>query len=74
MSNKGCSPDNAACKGFFGRLKIEFFYGRNWLGVTIEAVIDQLDRYIHWYNEERIKQSLGWLSPFEYRRRLAQSA
>lgn len=26
MSAKGCSPDNAACEGFFGRLKNEFFY------------------------------------------------
>ena len=25
MSKKGCSPDNAACEGFFGRLKIEMF-------------------------------------------------
>ncbi len=25
MSKKGCSPDNAACKGFFGRLKTEMF-------------------------------------------------
>jgi len=25
MSRKGCSPDNAACEGFFGRLKTEFF-------------------------------------------------
>ena len=24
MSAKGCSPDNAACEGFFGRLKNEF--------------------------------------------------
>ena len=23
MSNKGCSPDNSACEGFFGRLKIK---------------------------------------------------
>lgn len=23
MSRKGCSPDNAACEGFFGRLKVE---------------------------------------------------
>lgn len=23
MSRKGCSPDNAACEGFFGRLKTE---------------------------------------------------
>jgi transposase InsO family protein len=32
MSRKGYSPDNAACEGFFGRLKIELFYARNWQG------------------------------------------
>ncbi len=26
MSKKGCSPDNAACEAFFGRLKNEMFY------------------------------------------------
>lgn len=25
-----CSPDNAACEGFFGRLKTEWFYPGNW--------------------------------------------
>ena len=29
MSKKGCSPDNSACEGFFGRLKNEMFYGRS---------------------------------------------
>lgn len=29
MSRKGCSPDNAACEGFFGRLKNEMFYPRD---------------------------------------------
>ena len=29
MSKKGCSPDNSACEGFFGRLKNEMFYNRN---------------------------------------------
>ncbi len=29
MSRKGCSPDNAACEGFFGRLKTEMFYLRD---------------------------------------------
>lgn len=29
MSRKACSQDNAACEGFFGRLKIEFFYPRD---------------------------------------------
>ena len=26
MSKKGCSPDNSACEGVFGRLKNEMFY------------------------------------------------
>lgn len=30
MSRKGYSPDNAACEGFFGRLKNELFYARDW--------------------------------------------
>jgi putative transposase len=30
MSSKGCSQDNAACEGFFGRLKTELFYPRDW--------------------------------------------
>ena len=34
MSRNGCSPDNSACEGFFGRLKNEMFYGRSWLGVS----------------------------------------
>lgn len=70
MSRKGCSPDNSACEGFFGRLKNEMFYGRRWDGVTIEEFIKKLDRYIHWYNEKRIKISLGGRSPVEYRRAL----
>lgn len=70
MSKKGCSPDNAACEGFFGRLKNEMFYYRLWGGVTIEQFMAQLDRYIHWYNEKRIKISLGGLSPVEYRQSL----
>ena len=39
MSKKGCSPDNSACEGFFGRLKNEMFYGRSWKDVTIEKFI-----------------------------------
>ena len=67
MSKKGCSPDNAACEGFFGRLKNEMFYGRLWTNVSLETFAQELDRYIHWYNHKRIKLSLGGMSPFEYR-------
>ena len=70
MSKKGCSPDNSACEGFFGRLKNELFYGRSWLGVSLEDFIRELDSYIHWYNHKRIKLSLGGLSPLEYRHSL----
>jgi len=35
MSKKGCSPDNSACEGLFGRLKNEMFYNRKWEGVTL---------------------------------------
>ncbi|WP_215411614.1 IS3 family transposase, partial [Escherichia coli] len=52
-SRKGCSPDNAACKGFFGRLKTEMYYGRKWSGITPEKFMQQVDAYIRWYNERR---------------------
>lgn len=67
MSRKGCSPDNSACEGFFGRLKNEFFYHRDWDGVAMESFMEQLDGYIRFYNERRKKQSLGWMSPVQYR-------
>ena len=70
MSAKGCSPDNAACEGFFGRLKNEMFYGVSWEGVSLRQFISILDSYLHWYNRERIKQSLGWRSPMDFRRSL----
>ena len=68
MSAKGCSPDNAACEGFFGRLKNEFFHYRDWRGVSLAEFCERLDAYLAYYREGRIKRSLGWLSPDEYRR------
>jgi putative transposase len=74
MSRKGYSPDNAACEGFFGRLKTELFYPRNWQDITVEQFIEIVDSYIRWYNEKRIKISLGSLSPREYRQSLGIAA
>ena len=74
MSRKACSPDSAACEGFFGRLKTELFYPRDWQATTIEQFIDVVDSYIRWYNEKRIKISLGSLSPIEYRVSLGHTA
>ena len=66
MSKKGYSPDNSACEGLFGRIKNELFYGRDWMGVSLENFMKELDEYLHWYNEDRIKESLGFMSPAEY--------
>ena len=69
MSRKGCSPDNARMGGFFGRLKMELFDTRDWKGVGVERFVEELDGWLRCHNEERAKQSLGWLDPMQYRRR-----
>jgi len=46
MSRKGCSSDNAACEGYFGRVKNEMYYGRNWAGITLKNFMCFLDSYL----------------------------
>lgn len=74
MSKKGCSPDNSACEGLFGRLKNEFFHYRDWSGVSTEEFMERLDAWLRYYNDGRIKKSLGWKSPMQYRRSLGIAA
>ncbi|MCR5294781.1 MAG: IS3 family transposase [Lachnospiraceae bacterium] len=74
MSKKGCSPDNSACEGLFGRLKNEMFYCRKWEDVSLPEFMKILNDYLVWYNEKRIKVSLGNMSPAEYRQRLGIAA
>ena len=74
MSRKGCSPDNAACEAFFGKLKTEFFYPTDWSNKSIEELIEEIDSYIMWYNQKRIKISLDSKSPMEYRESLGYAA
>ena len=70
MSKKGYSTDNAAYEGFFGHLKTEMFYNRNWDEISIENFIKEVEQYMNWYRTDRIKISLGGLSPLNYRRRI----
>lgn len=70
MSKKGCSPDNSACEGLFGRIKNKMFYSRNWGDTSVQQFIEILDEYLIWYNDKRIKESLGYMSPREYRQSL----
>ena len=74
MSRKGNCMDNGAMENFFGRLKVEMFYGRSWIGVSMDDFINEINDYITWYNTKRIKQSLGYMSPVEYRHNLGLTA
>lgn len=74
MSKKGCSPDDSATEGFFGRLKNEFFHHRDWSGATMPGFCRMLGAYPRYYNEGRPKEKLGWLSPMRYRRSLGLAA
>ena len=42
-------------EGFFGRLKVEFFHGRDWSGWTAEEFAAALGGYLRWYQEGRLK-------------------
>jgi putative transposase len=48
-------------------MKNEMFYGRFWQGITVEDFMQQIEAYMVWYRDARIKISLGDLSPAEYR-------
>ena len=74
MSRKGCLPDNSCREGFFGTMKNEMFYGRDWEGASLDELRQKIDGYIEWYNTKRIKHSLGSMSPLAYRQSLALAA
>ena len=65
MSRKGNCMDNGAMENFFGRLKVEMFYGEKF--ESVNAFIDELKKYIHYYNYERISLKLKGMSPIQYR-------
>ena len=65
MSRKGNCMDNGAMENFFGRLKVEMFYGERF--ESVNAFINELKKYIHYYNNERISLKLKGMSPVQYR-------
>ncbi|MFQ9512204.1 MAG: IS3 family transposase [Clostridia bacterium] len=65
MSRKGNCYDNSVMENFFGILKQEMYYGTTYY--SFEELKDTIERYIKYYNEKRIKEKLGWMSPVEYR-------
>lgn len=64
MSRKGNCLDNSVMENFFGRLKVEMYYGEKY--ESVNAFIDKLHEYIYYYNNERISLKLK-TSPVKYR-------
>ncbi|MCG5087714.1 IS3-like element IS1397 family transposase [Escherichia coli] len=65
MSRKGNCLDNAVMENFFGHLKEEMYYRRDYR--RVEELENAVNEYITYWNQKRIKLSLGGLSPVEYR-------
>jgi putative transposase len=65
MSRKGNCLDNAIIENFFGILKSEMFYTQKFK--SIEQLKQEINKYITYYNNERIKSNLNKMSPIKYR-------
>ena len=64
---KGCSPGNAAAEGFFGGMRVGSVHPERWEDRTRGEMLALIDGCIHRYDHARIRQSLGWMSPVQYR-------
>ena len=67
MSRKGNCIDNCIMESFFGVMKNEMFYGHENEYDNFEQFKQVVDKYIYYYNNERIKKKTGWMSPVQYR-------
>jgi len=65
MSRKGNCLDNSVMENFFGRLKVEMFYGEKF--ETVDEFVHCLKEYINYWNKERISLTLNGMSPVQYR-------
>lgn len=67
MSRRANCYDNAPMESANGTVKVECVYDRHY--ATRREAIDDLTRYLGYYNTERRHSALGYLSPAEFERR-----
>ena len=65
MSRRGNCYDNAVIESFFAILKSECFYSRSYH--SIAELQAEIEEYVVYYNQNRIKLGLKGLSPVQYR-------
>ncbi|HJE81800.1 MAG TPA: IS3 family transposase [Enterococcus gallinarum] len=66
MSRKGTPSDNAPIESFHSSLKSETFYITKEPIGSNTRVIDIVEKYIYFWNNNRILAKLGYLSPVDY--------
>ncbi|WP_405156065.1 IS3 family transposase [Paenibacillus sp. FSL K6-0108] len=71
MSRKGNCYDNAVIENFFGILKSEFLYYKEFKNV--EHFKEELEKYIEYYNTKRLKAKIK-MSPVQYRTHFEKAA
>lgn len=67
MSRKGNCLDNSPTENFFGRLKTEIYYDKEYSFKSLEELKNTIHEYIKYYNNQRIVGRLK-MSPVEYRK------
>ena len=72
MSRKGNCYDNSVMENFFGIMKSEFLYFKEF--ESVEHFKLELEKYIEYYNNKRIKAKLKGKSPIQYRTHAQQAA
>ena len=66
MSRRGNCWDNAVIESFHSNLKTEEFQYIKFNSLSNVSVVQKVDEYIRHYNEERIQEKLGYLTPKEF--------
>ena len=65
MSRKGNCLDNSIMENFFGIMKQEMYYRRTFR--CYKSLKKAIIHYINYYNNDRVKKKLNWLSPVQFR-------
>lgn len=65
MSHRRHCWENCPIENWFMQLKHEWLC--QFEKLTRKEAAEEIKKYIHWYNNERIQKKLGYLSPVEYR-------
>ena len=68
MSRKATTHDNIMIEIFFGRMKVEMFYGKEKTFKDLKDLEKAIKDYINWYNSDRFCKKLKGMPPINFRK------